>query len=166
MFKTFAIGTLAALALALAAPRASTVHAETGNIVETAVAAGSFETLARALEAADLVDTLTGPGPFTVFAPTDDAFARLPAGTLEGLLEPAHKSALRRVLTYHVVPGRLMASDVMTLQSAKAVSGDSIAVKVENGVVRVGGARVTKPDIAASNGVIHVVDAVMLPEGL
>jgi uncharacterized surface protein with fasciclin (FAS1) repeats len=163
MFKTFVIA--AAFAVALGASRTA-LHAETGNIVETAVAAGSFKTLAKALEAAGLVGTLTGPGPFTVFAPTDEAFAKLPAGTLEGLLKPESKEKLRRVLTYHVVAGKVMAADVVKLQSAKAVSGDSISINAQDGTVRVDQARVTKADIAATNGVIHVIDTVILPKGL
>jgi len=166
MSKTLVFGTLAALVLSLAASRPATVHADSANIVETAVAAGSFKTLARALQAADLVNTLTGAGPFTVFAPTDEAFAKLPAGTLESLLKPENKEKLRRILTYHVVAGQVMASDVVKLQSAKAVSGDTIAVNVKDGVVRVDEARVTKTDIQTSNGVIHVIDAVILPKGL
>jgi uncharacterized surface protein with fasciclin (FAS1) repeats len=165
MLKPTALIAASALIVTVAAPR-PTVHAETANIVETAVAAGSFKTLAKALEAADLVKTLTGPGPFTVFAPTDEAFAKLPAGTIETLLKPENKDKLRRVLTYHVVSGRVVASDVVKLQSAKAVSGDTIAVSVQNGTVRVDDARVTKADIQASNGVIHVIDAVILPKGL
>jgi uncharacterized surface protein with fasciclin (FAS1) repeats len=102
----------------------------------------------------------------TVFAPTDEAFAKLPAGTLESLLAPENKQKLRRVLTYHVVPGKVMAADVMRLKSATAVSGDSIAVTADNGIVRVDQARVTKTDVAAANGVIHVIDAVILPKGL
>ena len=105
------------------------------------MAAGSFKTLAKALQAADLVTTLTGPGPFTVFAPTDEAFAKLPAGTLETLLKPENKDKLRRVLTYHVVAGKVVANDVVKLQSAKAVSGDTIAVKVQGGTVHVDGAQ-------------------------
>jgi uncharacterized surface protein with fasciclin (FAS1) repeats len=136
------------------------------NIVDTAVAAGSFTTLAKALTAADLVATLKGPGPFTVFAPTDEAFAKLPAGTLESLLKPENKDKLRRILTYHVVPGEVRAADVVKLQSAKAVSGDTIAVKVKEGKVHVDAANVTKTDIQASNGVIHVIDAVILPKGI
>ena len=135
------------------------------DIVDTAVSAGSFTTLAKALTAADLVATLKGAGPFTVFAPTDEAFAKLPAGTLENLLKPENKAMLRRVLTYHVVPGKVMAADVVTMSSAKAVSGDMLAVKASGGAVTVGGSRVVKTDIAASNGVIHVVDAVLLPPG-
>lgn len=136
------------------------------NIVETAVAAGSFTTLAKALTAADLVATLKGPGPFTVFAPTDEAFAKLPAGTLDNLLKPENKDKLRRILTYHVVPGDVRAADVVKLQSAKAVSGDTITVKVKDGKVHVDDANVTMTDIKASNGVIHVIDAVILPKGM
>ena len=138
---------------------------QTKDIVDTAVAAGSFTTLAKALTAADLVATLKGPGPFTVFAPTDEAFAKLPAGTLENLLKPENKAMLRRVLTYHVVPGKVMAADVVKVSSAKAVSGDMLSIKAGGGTVMVDQARVVKTDIAASNGVIHVVDAVLLPPG-
>ena len=165
MLKSLALGTVVAVLAAHSGAR-NVVRAESANIVQTAVAAGSFKTLAKALEAADLVGTLSGPGPFTVFAPTDDAFAKLPAGTLESLLAPENKQKLRRVLTYHVVPGKVMAADVMRLKSAPAVSGDSIAVTADDGVVRVDQARVTKTDIAAANGVIHVIDAVILPRGL
>jgi uncharacterized surface protein with fasciclin (FAS1) repeats len=163
--KTFALGTLAAL-MTLGAPAPTTARAESRDIVDTAVAAGSFKTLAKALEAAGLVDTLKGPGPFTVFAPTDEAFAKLPAGTLESLLEPANKEKLRRILTYHVVSGKVMASDVVNLESAKAVSGDTITIKAHGGAVHVDNARVTATDVAASNGVIHVIDTVILPKGL
>jgi uncharacterized surface protein with fasciclin (FAS1) repeats len=162
MFKTLAIGTFAAVVMTLSAsPRV--VAAQTKDIVDTAVAAGSFKTLAKALTAAGLVDTLKGDGPFTVFAPTDEAFAKLPAGTLETLLKPENKAKLQRILTYHVVPGRVAASDVMAMKSAKAVSGDTIAVAAGSGGVKVGNAHVVKTDIAASNGVIHVIDAVMIP---
>jgi uncharacterized surface protein with fasciclin (FAS1) repeats len=136
------------------------------NIVDTAVAAGSFTTLAKALTAADLIATLKGPGPFTVFAPTDAAFAKLPAGTLDNLLQPENKDKLRRILTYHVVAGEVRAADVVKLQSAKAVSGDAITVKVRDGKVQVDDANVTKTDIQASNGVIHIIDTVILPKGL
>jgi uncharacterized surface protein with fasciclin (FAS1) repeats len=164
--STFAIATLAAVVVATSASTTTRIQAQTSNIVETAVAAGSFKTLAKALEAGGLVGTLTGPGPFTVFAPTDEAFAKLPAGMLEGLLRPENKEKLRRVLTYHVVPGKVMAADVVKLQSAKAVSGDTLTVSARDGVVRVDQARVTKTDVGASNGVIHVIDAVILPKGL
>jgi uncharacterized surface protein with fasciclin (FAS1) repeats len=164
--KQIAAGTLAALAVTAAASSAVPVRAQGKNIVETAVAAGSFTTLAKALQAADLVPTLNGPGPFTVFAPTDEAFAKLPAGTLETLLRPENRDKLRRILTYHVVPGEVMAADVVKVTSAKAASGDTIAVSARQGVVRVDEARVTATDIQASNGVIHVIDAVILPKGL
>ena len=136
---------------------------QTKDLVDTAVGAGSFTTLAKALAAADLVGTLKGPGPFTVFAPTDAAFARLPAGTLDELLKPENKAKLRAVLTYHVVPGRVMAADVVKLTSAKAVSGDTLSIKVNGDSVMLNQAQVIKTDIAASNGVIHVIDAVLLP---
>jgi uncharacterized surface protein with fasciclin (FAS1) repeats len=139
---------------------------QTRNIVDTAVAAGSFTTLAKALAAADLVATLEGPGPFTVFAPTDEAFAKLPAGTLDNLLKPENKDRLRRILTYHVVAGEVRADDVAKLRSAKTVSGDALTVKVRDGNVRVDDANVTKTDIQASNGVIHIIDAVILPKGI
>ena len=142
-------------------------HAQqTKNIVDTAVAAGSFTTLAKALTAADLVSTLKGPGPFTVFAPTDEAFAKLPAGTLDTLLKPENEDKLRRILTYHVVAGDVRSADVVKLQSANAVSGDTMTVKVRDGKVHVDGATVVKTDIRASNGIIHVIDAVILPKGL
>jgi uncharacterized surface protein with fasciclin (FAS1) repeats len=165
MLKKTAIGTLA-LAAALTTSNANTLQAQSKDVVETAVAAGSFKTLAQALEAADLVGTLKGAGPFTVFAPTDEAFAKLPAGTLESLLKPENKQKLQRILTYHVVAGKVMASDVVKLQQATAVSGDSITVSTNQGGVRVDGARVTATDVAASNGVIHVIDAVILPKSL
>jgi uncharacterized surface protein with fasciclin (FAS1) repeats len=132
------------------------------DIVDTAVAAGSFKTLATALEAAGLVDTLKGPGPFTVFAPTDAAFAKLPAGTVEGLLKD--KPKLTAILTYHVVPGNVKAADVVKLDSAKTVNGQSVAIKVVDGKVMVDNATVTTADVEASNGVIHVIDTVLLPK--
>jgi uncharacterized surface protein with fasciclin (FAS1) repeats len=138
--------------------------ASAADIVDTAVTAGNFNTLAAALKAADLVDTLKGPGPFTVFAPTDAAFAKLPAGTLENLLKPENKTKLQAILTYHVVPGKVMSKDVMKMKSAKTVNGASIAIKTMNGAVMVNNARVTSADIAASNGVIHVIDMVLLPK--
>ena len=136
---------------------------QTRDIVDTAVAAGSFTTLAKALTAADLVATLKGPGPFTVFAPTDEAFAKLPAGALDNLLKPENKAMLRRVLTYHVVPGRVMAADVVKGSSAKAVSGDTLPIKISGETVTIDKARVVKTDIGATNGVIHVIDTVLLP---
>ena len=164
--NTFALGTLVAVVLAVAVSGSTVGRAETRDVVDTAVAAGSFKTLAKALDAAGLVTTLKGAGPFTVFAPTDEAFAKLPAGTLETLLKPENRETLRRILTYHVVSGKVMASDAMKLQSAKAVSGDTITVKAQNGVVHVDSATVTSADVTASNGVIHVIDSVILPKGL
>jgi uncharacterized surface protein with fasciclin (FAS1) repeats len=133
------------------------------NIVETAAAAGQFKTLAKALDAAGLVATLEGPGPFTVFAPTDDAFAKLPAGTLQNLLKPENKGQLVAILTYHVVPGKLMASDVAKAHELKTVEGKPLEVKAADGAVMIDDAKVTATDIAASNGVIHVIDHVVLP---
>jgi uncharacterized surface protein with fasciclin (FAS1) repeats len=158
--------TFSSLALVAITAAAIPVRAQQPkDIVDTAVAAGSFTTLAKALTAADLVATLKGPGPVTVFAPTDEAFAKLPPGTLENLLKPENKATLRRVLTYHVVPGKVMAADVVKLNSAKTVSGDTLPIKVSGGTVVLDKARVVKTDIAASNGVIHVIDTVLLPPG-
>jgi len=134
------------------------------DIVDTAVAAGSFTTLAKALQAAGLVDTLKGKGPFTVFAPTDQAFAKLPAGTIEDLLKPENKAKLQAILTYHVVPGKVMASQVTGLTSAKTVNGKSLSVSVKDGGVKIDDANVVKTDIVTSNGVIHVIDSVVLPK--
>ena len=130
------------------------------DIVTTAVQAGNFNTLAKALAAAGLVETLQGSGPFTVFAPTDEAFAKLPAGTLEALL--ADKAKLTKVLTYPVVPGTVMAADVVKMSSAKTVEGQSVTIDTRSGV-KVDNANVVKTDIVATNGVIHVIDAVILP---
>jgi len=131
------------------------------NIVQTAVAAGSFKTLVKAVQAAGLADTLSSPGPFTVFAPTDEAFAKLPAGTVEGLLKDIPK--LKSVLTYHVVAGRMMAADVVKQSSLKTVQGQSISVDTKSGA-KVDGANIVKTDIATDNGVIHVIDKVILPK--
>jgi uncharacterized surface protein with fasciclin (FAS1) repeats len=133
------------------------------DIVETAVNAGQFKTLAAALGAADLVDTLKGRGPFTVFAPTDEAFAKLPAGTVENLLKPENKDQLVAILTYHVVPGKVMAADVVTLKGAKTVNGKMLDIETKGDAVMVNKAKVTATDIGASNGVIHVIDTVILP---
>jgi len=133
------------------------------DIVDTAVAAGKFSTLAAALEAADLVETLKGEGPFTVFAPTDEAFAKLPDGTVEELLKPENRDQLVAILTYHVVPGRVEAADVVKLDEAKTVNGEALAITVAGNTVRVDDAIVLETDIGASNGVIHIVDTVMMP---
>lgn len=134
-----------------------------GDIVDTAVAAGKFKTLAAALEAADLVETVKGKGPFTVFAPTDEAFAKLPDGTVETLLKPENKAKLAGILTYHVVPGKVMAKQVVGLKGAKSVNGQRIDIKVDGDTVMVDGAKVITTDIACDNGVIHVIDSVILP---
>lgn len=133
------------------------------DIVETAVAAGNFKTLAAALKAADLVDALKGDGPFTVFAPTDEAFSKLTKGTLESLLEPENKSKLAAILKYHVVSGKVMAKDVVKLSEAKTLQGSVAKITVKDGNVSVDKALVTKTDIQTSNGVIHVIDSVILP---
>ncbi|MEQ8179764.1 MAG: fasciclin domain-containing protein [Amphiplicatus sp.] len=133
------------------------------DIVDTAVSAGQFETLAAALQAAGLVETLKGDGPFTVFAPTDAAFAKLPSGTVETLLKPENKDQLSAILTYHVVPGAVMAADVVKHKTAKTVNGKTVAISVEGNTVMINDANITATDIVASNGVIHVIDAVMLP---
>ena len=138
-------------------------HAAEKDIVDTAVEAGQFETLAAALEAAGLVATLKGEGPFTVFAPTDEAFAKLPAGTVESLLKPENEGQLAAILTYHVVPGMVMAADVARIDEVETVHGKMIDVNVDGSSVKVNDATVTAADIAATNGVIHVIDAVILP---
>ena len=142
---------------ALAAPPAQ-------DIVDTAVSAGSFNTLVAALKAAGLVDTLKGPGPFTVFAPTDEAFAKLPPGTVEDLLKPENKAKLAAILAYHVVAGKVMAKEAMKLHEAKTVNGEELMIKTSMGSVMINDAKVVKTDIVCSNGVIHVIDTVLLPK--
>jgi len=134
------------------------------DIVDPGVGAGSFNTLVAALKASGLVETLKGKGPFTVFAPTDDAFKKLPPGTLEDLLKPENKEKLKGILTYHVVAGKVMAKDVVKMKSAKTVNGQSVAISMKDKDVMVDNAKVTKTDIDCSNGVIHVIDAVVLPK--
>lgn len=134
------------------------------DIVDTAVGAKSFSTLVAAVKAAGLVETLKGDGPFTVFAPTDEAFKKLPEGTVESLLKPENKKKLQAVLTYHVVAGKVMAEDVVKLTEAKTVQGSNVDIKVEDGKVMVDNATVVKTDVPCTNGVIHVIDTVILPE--
>lgn len=148
-------------AATLAAPAFAGGHSK--DIVDTAVGAGSFGTLVAAVEAAGLVDTLKGEGPFTVFAPTDDAFAALPEGTVETLLKPENKDQLISILTYHVVPGKVMSSDLSNNMMATTAQGGDVTIMTEGGVT-VNGANVVQADVEASNGVIHVIDAVILPE--
>lgn len=142
----------------------SSAQAQTKDIVDTAVAAGNFKTLATALTEAGLIDTLKGAGPFTVFAPTDEAFAKLPKGTVEALLKD--KAALTKILTYHVVKGNVMAAQVVKLngKNVATVEGSTVKVKVKGGKVMVNNANVVKTDIACSNGVIHVIDTVIMPK--
>jgi uncharacterized surface protein with fasciclin (FAS1) repeats len=151
-----------AVAVALAAGSASAGEAAKRDLVDTAQAAGSFSTLVTALQQAGLVETLRGEGPFTVFAPTDEAFAKIPKSQLDALL--ADKEQLTRVLTYHVVPGKVTAADVTRLDEAKTVEGGSLDVETSDAGVTVDGARVVKTDVMASNGVIHVIDTVVMPE--
>lgn len=155
--RTFLAMTVAATT-AFAAP----AFAQDADIVDTAIAAGDFTTLVAAVQAAGLVETLKGEGPFTVFAPTDAAFAALPAGTVEDLLKPENKEQLAAVLTYHVVPGKVMSTDLTNGMTAATVQGADVTIMTEGGV-KVNAANVTTADIAASNGVIHVIDAVILP---
>ena len=155
--RRLAVAAAAVLVLPAVAVNAAEMQKD---IVDTAVAAGNFTTLAKALQAAGLVETLKGPGPFTVFAPTDAAFAKLPAGTVEALLKD--KAKLTSVLTYHVVAGKVMAADVVKLKEAKTLQGQSVAIDASKGV-KINGATVVKADIACSNGVIHVIDTVLLP---
>ncbi|MEO6213922.1 MAG: fasciclin domain-containing protein [Vicinamibacterales bacterium] len=150
--------------IAIAACAALPARAAEKDIVDTAVAAGSFKTLAAALQAAGLVETLKGAGPFTVFAPTDAAFAKLPAGTVENLLKPENLDKLRAILTYHVVAGKVTAAQVGKMTSAKTVQGEMVKIAAAGGKVKIDMANVVKADIAASNGVIHVIDTVLMPK--
>ncbi len=152
-----------AMALALSSV-ATTSYAADADIVDTAVGAGTFNTLVAAVGAADLVDVLKGDGPFTVFAPTDEAFAALPEGTVENLLKPENKDQLIAVLTYHVISGKVMSTDLEDDMMAATVQGSSVTIDLDNGVM-VDGANVVAADIEATNGVIHVIDAVILPQG-
>lgn len=157
--KTFTVIATAALVLS-----ASLVQAEEKKtIVETAVAAGSFKTLVAAVKAADLVETLQGDGPFTVFAPTDEAFAKLPEGTVETLLKPENKEKLVAILTYHVVAGKVDSTAALEAKSAKTVQGAAVKINKKGDAVKIGGANLVKADIEASNGIIHVIDAVIMP---
>lgn len=165
--KRILLAPAAALALATAIPALAAhhegEHGGTPDIVEIAAGNEDFSTLVAALKAADLVNTLAGEGPFTVFAPTNAAFDALPDGTVESLLEPENKTQLRAVLTYHVVPGAVYAGDVVELSSATTVQGGDVSITTEDGRVMIDGAEVIKTDIEADNGVIHVIDAVLLP---
>jgi len=157
------IATIVAAAAAMVGVSAASVTAAEKDIVDTAVASGDFTTLAAALKAAGLVETLKGAGPFTVFAPTDAAFEKLPAGTVENLLKPENKAQLTAILTYHVVPGEVTAAQVVTMTEVETVSGKPLEIDASGGTVKVNQATVVTPDVMATNGVIHVVDAVLLP---
>jgi len=159
----FALKAVALAAILTALSPAFLRAEEKKDIVTTAVEAGSFKTLAAALQAADLVEALQGEGPFTVFAPTDEAFSQLPEGTVETLLKPENKQKLQAVLTYHVVPGKVLASDVVKLTGAQTLNGQQLDIQVDEGTVKVDGATVVTTDISCSNGVIHVIDKVVLP---
>lgn len=146
----------------LALATVATFTASAADIVDTAIAAGNFKTLVAAVKAAGLVETLKSTGPFTLFAPTDEAFAKLPAGTVEALLKNPEK--LKGILTYHVVSGKVMAADVVKMKTAKTVQGGSVMIRTKNGKVMVDQANVVKTDIVTDNGVIHVIDTVMMPK--
>jgi uncharacterized surface protein with fasciclin (FAS1) repeats len=161
--KSTILSVFTAATLLLATAAFGGNYQKKSDIVDTAVAAGNFTTLAAALEAGGLIDTLKSDGPFTVFAPTDEAFAKLPAGTVESLLKPENKDTLVAILTYHVVPGKVKAADVVKLDSADTVNGSALNIRVDQGSVFVNDSRVVATDIRASNGVIHVVDTVILP---
>lgn len=163
MFKLTSIFLFSLFLLAGAATFAVANKHDSKDIVDTAVSAGQFNTLAAALTAAGLVETLKSPGPFTVFAPTDEAFAKLPAGTVEDLLKPENKDKLVAILTYHVVAGEVDSSKVVTLSEAKTVNGEMVDIKVVDSKVMIDNATVIKPDVKASNGVIHVIDTVLIP---
>jgi uncharacterized surface protein with fasciclin (FAS1) repeats len=157
------LATLAVVATVIASISSAPARATGTDVVDTAVATGQFKTLAAALDGAGLVSILKGPGPFTVFAPTDAAFAKLPAGTVEDLLRPENKARLAAILTYHVVPGRVTAAEVARLEEAETVNGETVEVRADGGGVMINDARVTAADVAASNGVIHVIDTVIMP---
>jgi uncharacterized surface protein with fasciclin (FAS1) repeats len=164
MLKRTLLAAAALAAFGLPAPARAETH-PSKDIVDTAVAAGSFKTLATALQAAGLVETLKGPGPYTVFAPTDAAFAALPAGTVESLLKPENRDQLVSILTYHVVPGRVTANEVATMDTAASVQGGNLRIRVDGGSVAINDARVIAADVMAGNGVIHVIDKVLMPGG-
>ena len=161
MVTRFAIATAITLILFTTGVAAAGPNSSDDNIVEIAVAAGNFQTLVAAVQAAGLAETLSGPGPFTVFAPTDEAFAKLPEGTIEALLADTEK--LGSILTYHVVPGKVMARDVVNLTKAATANGQDVQIKVRDGKVMINDATVIVTDIEASNGVIHVIDTVIMP---
>lgn len=164
MRKLVAFALMFTLTGSFVTPAFAADKAEGKTIVETAVEAKGFNTLVAAVKAADLAELLSSEGPFTVFAPTDEAFAALPDGTVESLLKPENKGKLVSILKYHVVPGKVMAKKVVTLDEAKTAQGSTVAIEVEDGTVMINDAKVVKADIGCSNGVIHVIDKVILPK--
>ncbi|MCE2593663.1 fasciclin domain-containing protein [Motilimonas cestriensis] len=165
MFKKICASfTLVLASFAFVATAHADHHGMKKDIVDVAASNGSFNTLVAAVKAAGLVDTLKGDGPFTVFAPTDEAFAKLPEGTVEMLLKPENKDKLVSILTYHVVAGKVMAADVVKLDSAETVQGQKVMITVKDGAVQVDNANVVMTDVKASNGVIHVIDSVIMPK--
>ncbi|SFI53597.1 Uncaracterized surface protein containing fasciclin (FAS1) repeats [Planctomicrobium piriforme] len=164
LLRKFALGLLAVVTLGMSANGLRAAEPATKDIVGVAVEAGSFKTLAAALKAAGLVEALQGPGPFTVFAPTDEAFAALPAGTVENLLKPENKDQLVAILKYHVVAGKKLSKDLVGGQAVPTLQGNAVKVTVVNGEAKVMGAKIVKVDVPASNGVIHVIDKVLIPE--
>lgn len=163
-FNRYVVLLVVSLFLAASTAYAGGHKSKEKDIVDTAVAAGSFSTLVAAVQAADLVDALKGDGPLTVFAPTDEAFAKLPAGTVENLLKPENKDQLTAILTYHVVAGKYKAKNVVSKSSLESLNGASIDITVEGDSVMVDNANVVSTDIKASNGIIHVIDTVIIPE--
>src|SRR6185295_2973711 len=162
IFKAALVAMVVSVGFSQAGPAKAEMAPEK-DIVDTAVSAGSFKTLVAAVKAAGLVETLKGKGPLTVFAPTDEAFAKLPAGTVENLLKPENRGKLQAILTYHVVPGQVTAAEVVTLKSAKTANGRALQINVTDGKVMIDNAQVVSTDIMARNGVIHVIDTVVIP---
>lgn len=155
---------MALVAVVASIGTAAPSFAQEKDIVDVATSAGDFSTLLAAAKAAGLVETLKGEGPYTVFAPTDEAFAKLPAGTVEDLLKPENRAKLKAILTYHVVPGKVMSKEVVKMSTAKTVQGQAVDIEVMDGKVMIDGAKVVQADIEAKNGVIHVIDTVILPD--
>jgi uncharacterized surface protein with fasciclin (FAS1) repeats len=162
--KLFSVTAMVLASLSFSSAALANHHGEKKDIVDIAVENGSFNTLVAAAQAGGLVDTLKGEGPFTVFAPTDEAFAKLPAGTVDTLLMPENKDKLVSILTYHVVAGKVTAAEVVKLESATTVQGSDVKIAVDNGTVMINDSKVIMADVEASNGVIHVIDTVLMPQ--
>jgi uncharacterized surface protein with fasciclin (FAS1) repeats len=162
--KLFSVTAIVLASLSFSSAALANHHGEKKDIVDVAVENGSFNTLVAAVKAGGLVETLKGKGPLTVFAPTDEAFAKLPEGTVEMLLMPENKDKLVKILTYHVVPGKVTAADVVKLDNATTVQGTNVKIAVDNGTVMINDSKVIMADVGASNGVIHVIDSVLMPQ--